>query len=122
MLLDMPAPLQAESPAPTGESDAAAWNGYGGVGEYARSTGNTFEVRETAHLIPDNKIDALLASAIDSSESFDIVVAGGGFSGLGAPAREFVRASCKAPAWSLKITCSLGGRRSATNSWLTAIA
>jgi len=94
MLLDMPAPLQAESPPPTGESDAAAWNGYGGVGEYSRSNGNTFEVRETAHLIRDNKIDALLASADDSSESFDIVVAGGGFSGLGA-AREFLRASRK---------------------------
>lgn len=91
MLLDMPAPLHSMNVgASTPVSPGDAWTGYAGVGDYAKSNGNTYGVREDAHLIRDNKIDALLPAAIDLEESFDVVVAGGGFSGLSA-AREFLR-------------------------------
>lgn len=90
MLLNMPAPAFAQA-AP---SNAAAWTGYAGVGDYARSNGNTFEVREAAHLIRDGKVAAMLPDAIESGESYDVIVAGGGFSGTGA-AREFLRTKRK---------------------------
>ena len=88
LLLNMPAPLAAQQSAAT--SAAAGWTGYAGVGDYARANGNTFDVREAAHLIRDRKVDAMLAAAIDSGESYDVIVAGGGFAGTGA-AREFLR-------------------------------
>ena len=32
---------------------ADEWTGYGGVGEYARSNGNTYEVMSVAHMMRD---------------------------------------------------------------------
>jgi len=43
-------------------------------------------------LIRDNKIDGLLPTAIELNEPFDIVVAGGGFSGISA-GRTFLRSA-----------------------------
>jgi len=60
------------------------WTGYGGVGDYAISNGNVAAVRDAAHLIRDGKTADLLSDAIDTGETYDMVVIGGGFSGIGA--------------------------------------
>jgi spermidine dehydrogenase len=61
------------------------WDGYGGVGDYSSSNGNTFEVIADAHkLIRDHPNEGLPANVIDTGEEFDCVVVGGGISGLAA--------------------------------------
>ena len=61
------------------------WDGYGGVGDYASSNGNTFEVIADAHsMIRDHAFDGSRANVIDTGETFDCVVVGGGISGLAA--------------------------------------
>jgi spermidine dehydrogenase len=61
------------------------WDGYGGVGDYASSNGNTFEVIADAHrMIRDYAFDGSRANVIDTGETFDCVVVGGGISGLAA--------------------------------------
>ena len=62
----------------------ADWNGYGGVGEYSNSNGNTFEVMTEAHKIRDHVFDPLPADVPDTGEQYDCVVVGGGISGLAA--------------------------------------
>lgn len=57
------------------------WTGYGGVGDYAESHGNTFEVMSAGHQIRDH-IFADPPHAVDTGEIFDLVVVGGGISGL----------------------------------------
>lgn len=65
-------------------SDDSAWDGYGGVGDYARSHGNTQEVLRAAHEIRDGRYDSVPDGGIDTGEVFDLVVVGGGLSGLSA--------------------------------------
>src|SRR5215475_7954388 len=60
------------------------WTGYGGVGDYSNSNGNTFEVMTAGHRIRSGDFDSLPADAIDTGETFDCVVVGGGVSGLAA--------------------------------------
>jgi spermidine dehydrogenase len=60
------------------------WTGYGGVGDYANSNGNTMAVLEAGHQIRDGMFDQLPANAIDTGESYDCVIVGGGISGLAA--------------------------------------
>jgi len=60
------------------------WTGYGGVGDYAISNGNVASVRDAAHLIRDGLSAAMLEDADDSDEEYDMVIVGGGFSGIGA--------------------------------------
>jgi spermidine dehydrogenase len=60
------------------------WTGNGGVGDYANSNGNTTAVFEAGHQIRDGAFDTLPASVIDTGETFDCVVVGGGISGLAA--------------------------------------
>jgi spermidine dehydrogenase len=60
------------------------WTGYGGVGDYASSNGNVASVREAAHLIRDGYARQMEEAAIDSDEEYDMVIVGGGFSGMGA--------------------------------------
>ncbi|HLY18303.1 MAG TPA: FAD/NAD(P)-binding protein [Bryobacteraceae bacterium] len=61
------------------------WDGDGGVGDYATSNGNTFEVIADAHrMIRDQSSEIPPASVIDTGEEFDCVVVGGGISGLAA--------------------------------------
>ncbi len=60
------------------------WTGYGGVGDYANSNGNTAAVFEAGHQIRDGAFESLLASVIDTGETYDCVVVGGGISGLAA--------------------------------------
>jgi spermidine dehydrogenase len=61
------------------------WDGFGGVGDYAASNGNTFEVLSDAHrMIRDHAFDRAPAKVIDTGEKYDCVVVGGGISGLAA--------------------------------------
>ena len=60
------------------------WTGYGGIGDYAQSNGNTFEVMTAGHQIRSGDFDSLPAETIDTGETFDCVVVGGGVSGLSA--------------------------------------
>ena len=61
---------------------ADTWTGYGGVGDYAHSNGNTYEVINAGHQIRDNVFVKTSPKVIDTGEVFDCVVVGGGISGL----------------------------------------
>lgn len=76
--------LQSCEPKVSPLMDKDPWTGYGAVGDYANSSGNTKEVMESAHKIRDGfyQSNSIQASKID--EVFDVVVVGGGMSGLGA--------------------------------------
>lgn len=69
---------------PSVSSAADAWTGYGGVGDYARSNGNTWEVMSVAHAMRDGKFERAAARATDTGETYDLVVVGSGLSGLAA--------------------------------------
>lgn len=64
----------------------ANWYGYGGVGQYAESHGNTPELVFRAHSVRDGTLDASMP-AIDTGETYDLIVVGGGMAGLGAARR-----------------------------------
>ena len=60
------------------------WTGYGGVGDYANSNGNTAAVLEAGHQIRDGVFENLPGDVMDTGESYDCVIVGGGISGLAA--------------------------------------
>src|SRR5580704_9549113 len=60
------------------------WTGYGGVGDYANSNGNTTAVFEAGHRIRDGEFETTPANVVDTNEIYDCVVVGGGISGLAA--------------------------------------
>jgi len=60
------------------------WTGFGGVGDYAGSNGNVASVRVAAHLIRDGFTQEMMKDAEDTGEEYDMVIIGGGFSGIGA--------------------------------------
>lgn len=60
------------------------WTGYGGVGDYSASNGNTYEVMTAGHQIRDQAFKPGASHPIDTGEEFDCVVVGGGISGLAA--------------------------------------
>ena len=76
--------LLVRGEAPATISPADAWDGYGGIGDYRQSNGNTYEVMTTAHAARDGAFERSLASAIDTGEMYDLVSVGGGLSGLAA--------------------------------------
>ncbi len=59
------------------------FTGYGGVGDYASSNGNTEAVLTAGHGIRDGAYESL-TNVIDTGETFDCAVVGGGISGLAA--------------------------------------
>ena len=63
------------------------WYGYGGVGDYAASHGNTPEVVETAHRLRDG---GFALDRVEGTEAYDLVIVGAGIAGLGA-ALEFAK-------------------------------
>ena len=69
---------------PPSLSPAEAWNGYGGVGDYARAHGNMYDVMTTAHRMRDGEFDRAISTAADTGETYDLVAVGGGISGLAA--------------------------------------
>src|SRR6267378_1023396 len=81
-----PAQLLAQLPSVKLPGSAEDWNGYGGVGEYANSNGNTWEVLSAGHKLRDSDPSTFLKGATDTNEVYDCVVAGGGISGLAATA------------------------------------
>lgn len=85
LLLSPVSPVQflAQSASQAGAS-ADEWMGYGGVGDYANSNGNTTAVLEAGHRIRDAEFDSLPANFIETGEVYDCVVVGGGISGLAA--------------------------------------
>jgi spermidine dehydrogenase len=60
------------------------FTGYGGVGEYSASNGNTLEVLESGHTIRYGIYDRLPKDITDTGETYDCVIVGGGISGLAA--------------------------------------
>ena len=60
------------------------FTGYGGVGEYSNSNGNTLPVMQAGHTIRDGIYNTLPNNITDTGETFDCVVIGGGISGLAA--------------------------------------
>lgn len=60
------------------------WDGYSGVGDYAGANGNVASVRDAAHLVRDGQAESMLREAHDTGEHYDLVIIGGGFSGIGA--------------------------------------
>ncbi len=64
--------------------DDAGWTGPGGIGDYARSNGNTAGVVNAAHGIRDGLHDGALQGVADTGETYDLVVVGGGVAGMAA--------------------------------------
>jgi len=58
------------------------FTGYGGLGDYATSNGNTLEVVTAGHQMRDGVLDR--SEVIDTGETYDCVIVGGGISGLAA--------------------------------------
>jgi spermidine dehydrogenase len=67
-----------------GASAEDDWTGYGGIGDYRHSNGNTLEVLQAGHKMRDGAYSSLLADPIDTGEIYDCVVVGGGISGIAA--------------------------------------
>jgi spermidine dehydrogenase len=63
-------------------SSGDEWTGYGGVGDYAKSNGNTLGVLEAGHGIRDGWFENPPRNLIETGETYDCVVVGGGISGL----------------------------------------
>jgi spermidine dehydrogenase len=61
-----------------------AWQGYSGEGDYAKANGNTWEVAGAAHRLRDGDFDADRLQAEETGETYDLIVVGGGMSGLAA--------------------------------------
>ncbi len=60
------------------------WTGYGGVGDYASSNGNTYEVMTSGHQLRDGAFQGAAAKPVETGEQYDCVIVGGGISGLAA--------------------------------------
>ena len=68
----------AAAPTPDYQPSGSSWTGYGGVGDYRWSNGNTELVRDAAHGIRDHLYPE---TEMPVEEDYDLVVVGGGFSG-----------------------------------------
>ena len=73
--------LAEEARARRSEDD---WTGYGGVGDYANCNGNTLRVLEAGHEIRDGRFENLPVEVVETGETYDCVIVGGGISGLAA--------------------------------------
>jgi len=88
-LLGMPAPALRGRPDPGPMQPPPAdpgpqwhpWTGNPGVGDYAISNGNTWDVVSAAHGLRDGTYERAMAGATDTGETHDLVIVGGGFSG-----------------------------------------
>ncbi len=60
------------------------WDGYGGLGDYAGSNGNTHATMTAGHAIRDGVYQSGMLSTAHVDETYDCVVVGGGISGLAA--------------------------------------
>ena len=84
-LLHTPSPLAAmagiSEHSRVAPPSADSWTGPGGVGDYAASNGNTKPVLDAAHKIRDG-VYARAGAPTDTGETYDLVVVGGGITGL----------------------------------------
>jgi len=76
-LLQLPAPIRLFA-------QTNSWDGDGGLVDYAASHGTTENVVRYAHAMRDGRYDVIPSDADDTGEIFDLVIIGGGMSGLGA--------------------------------------
>ena len=76
-LFEMSSPLLLMAQKPT-------WDGYGGVGDYEGSNGNTESIMTAAHKMRDGHFNLPNSSLADTGEFLDLVIIGGGISGLAA--------------------------------------
>lgn len=85
-LLGMSAPAaQAQTLSLPLSGLGADWTGPGGVGDYARSNGNTHEIVNESHDgLRNQQFEKLLRAAVDTGENPDLVIVGCGTSGLSA--------------------------------------
>jgi spermidine dehydrogenase len=58
------------------------FTGYGGIGDYARANGNTYTVVNAAHRIRDGYYQAHPPKVEGEAEHYDLVIVGGGLTGL----------------------------------------
>ncbi|MGC2326658.1 MAG: FAD/NAD(P)-binding protein, partial [Candidatus Sulfotelmatobacter sp.] len=79
-----PAELLAAQKATQEKTSEDSWTGYGGVGDYANSNGNTRAVFEAGHQIRDGLFEGQPSGVVETGETYDLVVVGGGISGLAA--------------------------------------
>jgi len=85
VLLELPAPLRLFAQSNPGY-------GFSGIGDYASSNGNTAAVINAFQAIENGDYTSLSKDIIDTGESYDLIIVGGGLSGLGA-AYEFKKSS-----------------------------
>jgi spermidine dehydrogenase len=78
LLLDSATPQQLLA------QQADELTGYGGVGEYSTSNGNTLRVLQAGHKIRDAVYDHLPNNIVETGETYDCVIVGGGISGIAA--------------------------------------
>src|SRR5580700_10504432 len=98
-LLGMPAPALRGQPVSGAPSPPAGdpaspwhpWTGNPGIGDYAISNGNTWDVVSAAHGLRDGTYERAMAGATDTGETYDLVIVGGGFAGTVA-AYQFLKA------------------------------
>jgi spermidine dehydrogenase len=76
--------LGAASPLELLAQERNTFDGYGGVGDYARANGNTFDVVTEGHKLRDGTYARVAAKDAIAAGTFDCVVIGGGISGLAA--------------------------------------
>jgi spermidine dehydrogenase len=67
-----------------GRDEAAAFDGYGGVGDYARAHGDTWADVVEGHRLRDRFYERVRPRDVADAGTFDCVVVGGGISGLAA--------------------------------------
>src|SRR5687767_7617785 len=77
-LLSAAAPLDVLAP------NRNEFDGYGGIGDYARANGNTFDVVTEGHKLRDGVYARVDPRTAQPAGSFDCVIVGGGISGLAA--------------------------------------
>src|SRR6478735_5871108 len=69
-----PAQLLAQKGKQPPDSVSDDWTGYGGVGDYADSNGNTTAVFEAGHRIRDGEFEGLPQNLLETGEVYDCVV------------------------------------------------
>ena len=79
-----PAEILAQQASQASAPGGDDWTGYGGVGDYSNSNGNTMAVFEAGHRIRDGEFESAPTNFIETGETYDCVVIGGGISGLAA--------------------------------------
>jgi len=83
LLISASAPALARA-ADAAQNDTDAWTGFGGVGDYSRSNGNTKAVLDAAHKVRDRLYATLPRNTVETGELYDVIVVGGGIAGLAA--------------------------------------